>query len=37
MAKLRDEMLHAAGEMRFEDAAKLRDRLRELEALELAR
>ena len=37
MAKLRDEMLHAAGEMRFEDAAKLRDRLKELEALELAR
>ncbi|MBM3991708.1 MAG: excinuclease ABC subunit UvrB [Planctomycetes bacterium] len=37
LAKLRDEMLHAASEMRFEDAAKLRDRLRELEALELAR
>ncbi len=37
MAKLREEMLHAASEMRFEDAAKLRDRLRELEALELSR
>ena len=37
LAKLRDEMSHAAAELRFEDAAKLRDRLRELEALELAR
>jgi excinuclease ABC subunit B len=37
MAKLRDEMLHAAEELRFEDAAKLRDRLKELEALELTR
>ncbi|MCY3002591.1 MAG: helicase-related protein, partial [Planctomycetota bacterium] len=37
MAKLRDEMLHSASEMRFEDAAKLRDRLKELEAIELAR
>ena len=37
LAKLRDEMLHAASEMRFEDAAKLRDRLKQLEALELAR
>ncbi|NUP96662.1 MAG: excinuclease ABC subunit UvrB [Planctomycetaceae bacterium] len=37
MAKLRDEMLHAASETRFEDAAKLRDRLKELEAIELAR
>ena len=37
LAKLRDEMLHAASEMRFEDAAKLRDRIKELEALELSR
>ena len=35
--KLEDEMRVAAGELRFEEAAKLRDRLRELEALELAR
>ena len=35
--KLREEMLHAAGELRFEDAARLRDRLRELEVLELSR
>jgi excinuclease ABC subunit B len=37
LAKLRDEMLHAAEELRFEDAARLRDRVRELEQLELAR
>ncbi len=37
LAKLRADMLHAAGELRFEEAAKMRDRLRELEALELAR
>jgi excinuclease ABC subunit B len=37
MAKLRDEMLHAAQELRFEDAAKLRDRLKQLEQLELSR
>ncbi len=37
IAKLRDDMLHAAGELRFEEAATLRDRLRTLEALELSR
>jgi excinuclease ABC subunit B len=37
MAKLRDEMLHASAEMRFEDAAKLRDRVKELEGIELRR
>jgi excinuclease ABC subunit B len=36
-AKLRDEMLHAAEELRFEEAARLRDRLARLEKLELAR
>jgi excinuclease UvrABC helicase subunit UvrB len=30
-------MLHAASELRYEDAAKLRNRLKELEALELSR
>jgi excinuclease ABC subunit B len=35
--RLREDMLHASGELRFEDAARLRDRLRELERLELAR
>ncbi len=35
--KLREDMLHAAGELRYEDAARARDRLKELEALELAR
>jgi excinuclease ABC subunit B len=35
--KLREDMLHAAEELRFEDAARLRDRVRELETLELAR
>jgi excinuclease ABC subunit B len=35
--RLREEMLHAAEELRFEDAAGMRDRLRELEQLELAR
>ena len=37
LAKLRDEMLHAAEELRFEDAAKLRDRVKQLEQLELRR
>ncbi|MCC6406785.1 MAG: excinuclease ABC subunit UvrB [Planctomycetes bacterium] len=37
IAKLREEMYHAANELRFEDAAKLRDRVTELEHLELAR
>jgi excinuclease ABC subunit B len=37
IVKLREEMLHAAEELRFEDAARLRDRLGELEALELRR
>jgi len=37
IAHLRDDMLHAAGELRFEEAARVRDRLHELEALELAR
>ena len=35
--KLQADMTLAAGELRFEDAASLRDRLRELEALELSR
>ena len=37
LAKLRADMLHAAEELRFEEAASLRDRVRELEALELSR
>ncbi|MCK6444857.1 MAG: excinuclease ABC subunit UvrB [Planctomycetes bacterium] len=37
IAKLREEMYHAANELRFEDAAKLRDRVSELEKLELVR
>ncbi len=37
LAKLQDEMRHAAEELRFEDAGRLRDRIRELERLELAR
>ncbi len=37
LAKLREDMLHAATELRFEDAARLRDRVKELETLELAR
>jgi excinuclease ABC subunit B len=37
LAKLREEMLHAATELRFEDAARLRDRIKKLEKLELAR
>ncbi|MCE9594443.1 MAG: excinuclease ABC subunit UvrB [Planctomycetes bacterium] len=37
IAKLRDEMYHSAQELRFEDAARLRDRVNELEKLELAR
>jgi excinuclease ABC subunit B len=35
--KLRADMLRAAGELAFEEAARVRDRLRELEALELKR
>jgi excinuclease ABC subunit B len=37
IVKLREDMLHAANELRFEDAAKLRDRVAELEKLELSR
>jgi excinuclease ABC subunit B len=37
IAKLRADMLHAAEELRYEDAAKLRNRVKELEAIELAR
>jgi len=37
LARLREDMLRAAGELRFEDAAALRDRVRELEGIELAR
>ena len=37
IAKLRDDMNQAATELRFEEAAAMRDRLRDLEALELAR
>jgi outer membrane biosynthesis protein TonB len=37
LAKLAEDMRHAAEELRFEDAARLRDRLVELERLELAR
>jgi len=37
IARIGDEMRHAAEELRFEEAAKLRDRLRELERLELSR
>ncbi|MCL4153674.1 UNVERIFIED_CONTAM: hypothetical protein GTU68_040168, partial [Idotea baltica] len=35
--KLRADMLRAAGELAFEEAANIRDRLKELEALELGR
>ena len=35
--KLRADMALAAGELRFEDAASIRDRLKELEELELSR
>ena len=35
LAKLRDEMLHAASELRFEEAARVRDRIKRLEKLEL--
>jgi len=35
--RVREDMLRSAGELRFEEAAKLRDRLSELERLELAR
>ena len=34
---MRADMLLAAGELRFEDATGLRDRLKELEELELSR
>ena len=37
IAKLGDDMMRAAEELRFEEAAKLRDRVRELERLELSR
>jgi excinuclease ABC subunit B len=37
LLKLREDMNQAATELRFEDAASLRDRLRELERLELMR
>jgi excinuclease ABC subunit B len=37
IAKLREDMLRAAGELAFEEAARIRDRLRELETLELKR
>ena len=37
IVKLREEMLHAAKELRFEDAARVRDRVRQLEGLELQR
>jgi len=37
LIKLREDMLRAAEELRFEDAAALRDRVAELEALELRR
>jgi excinuclease ABC subunit B len=35
--KLREDMQRAAAELRYEEAAQLRDRVQELEALELAR
>ena len=37
LARLRDDMLRAASELRFEEAARLRDRIKKLEKLELAR
>ena len=37
ISKLRDDMLRAAGELEFETAARLRDQLAELEAVELGR
>jgi excinuclease ABC subunit B len=37
IARVRADMLLAAGELRFEDAAKLRDRLDELQGIELKR
>jgi len=37
IAKTKADMLQAAGELRFEDAAKLRDRLDELQGIELKR
>ena len=37
LVKLREDMLRAAEELRFEDAARVRDRVRQLEELELQR
>ena len=37
IARLREDMFRAANELRFEEAAGLRDRLRQLEELELSR
>ena len=37
LVRLRADMLRAAGELDFEEAARLRDRLKQLEALELKR
>ena len=37
LARLREDMLRAADELRFEEAAALRDRVKQLEALELSR
>ena len=37
LTKLREEMLHAAEQLRFEEAATLRDKIRDLETLELSR
>ena len=37
IAKLRDDMLRAAEELRFEEAADLRDRVKKLEKLQLSR
>jgi excinuclease ABC subunit B len=37
MAKIRADMMQASTELRFEDAARLRDRLKELETIELKR
>ena len=37
LARLREDMLRAADELRFEEAASLRDRVKQLEAIELSR
>ena len=37
LVKLREDMLRAAEELRFEDAARIRDRVKDLESLELRR